>query len=190
MPGKIEIICGPMFAGKTTELIRRIEVFNKGGKKVTSFKPAKDNRYDDEQIATHDGKTSQAFPINSLKELLQKLPSDTEIITIDEIHFFPDDPMEVVRTCSGLADKGHHLIIAGVDQDFRAEPFHPICELLAIAEKVTKLKSACTCCGDKAHQSQRLINGEPAAYDSPTIQVGADELYEPRCRKCHQIIKK
>jgi thymidine kinase len=189
MQGSIEIICGPMFAGKSSELIRRARVAQEAGLKIKVFKPQKDTRYSNFHITSHNGDKIPATPISYFKDISEYLDSKTNIIALDEVHFFKSSVSEAIYTCTDLANEGYKLIISGIDQDFRGEPIHPLADLLAIAEKITKLKAYCSVCGEPAHQSQRLINNQPAPYDSPTIQIGAKELYEPRCRKCHQIIR-
>lgn len=127
-----------------------------------------------------------AIPIKSAKEIYNHIDSDTQVVGIDEVQFFED---EVVDIAMGLADKGIRVIVAGLDMDFRGEPFGPTPRLLAIAEFVQKLQAVCMVCGNPAHRTQRLINGQPAKYDDPIILVGGTESYEARCRKCHVIIK-
>ena len=165
--GWIEVITGPMFAGKSEELIRRIKTLSYTKMKIVAFKPAIDNRYDKTAIASHDGEKY-----------------DTQVVAIDEVQFFSDD---IVSICESLADRGIRVIVAGLDMDFRGEPFGPMPQLLARAEIVTKLTAVCTCCGCAATRTQRLIDGKPAKYNDPIIQVGAKESYEARCRKHHIV---
>ncbi len=185
--GWIEVITGPMFAGKSEELIRRLKTLSYANKKIVAFKPAIDDRYDVTNITSHDGIKIKAYPIKNPSEIMKHISDDTEVIGIDEVQFFDGSIIQIVET---LADKGIRVIIAGLDTDFRGEPFGPMPELLARAEFVTKLSAACTICGMAATRTQRLINNEPASYDQPTILVGAKESYQARCRKHHIVPKK
>lgn len=185
--GWIEVICGPMFAGKSEELIRRVKTLSYAHKKIMAFKPAIDNRYDKTAIASHDGEKYQAFAIKEANDILNLVEDDVEVIAIDEVQFFKN---EIINICEKLADKGMRVIVAGLDTDFRGEPFGPMPELLARAEFVTKLTAACTICGCAATRTQRLVDGKPADYNQPIIQVGAKESYEARCRKHHIVINK
>lgn len=185
--GWIEVITGPMFAGKSEELIRRLKTLSYANKKIVAFKPAIDDRYDVTNITSHDGIKIKAYPIKNSSEIMEHISDDTEVIGIDEVQFFDSSIIQIVET---LADKGIRVIIAGLDTDFRGEPFGPMPELLARAEFVTKLSAACTICGMAATRTQRLINNEPASYDQPTILVGAKESYQARCRKHHIVPKK
>lgn len=185
--GWIEVITGPMFAGKSEELIRRLKTLSYANKKIVAFKPAIDDRYDVTNITSHDGIKIKAYPIKNSSEIMEHISDDTEVIGIDEVQFFDSSIIQIVET---LADKGVRVIIAGLDTDFRGEPFGPMPELLARAEFVTKLSAACTICGMAATRTQRLINNEPASYDQPTILVGAKESYQARCRKHHIVPKK
>ncbi|MFC4619875.1 thymidine kinase [Camelliibacillus cellulosilyticus] len=182
--GSIECICGGMFSGKSEELIRRVRRATYGKQKVQVFKPAIDDRYSDEAVVSHDGKSIIATPIDRSGEILESLEADTDVVAIDEVQFFDRDVITIVRS---LADRGFRVIAAGLDMDFRGEPFHPVPEIMAISESVTKLNAICVSCGAPASRTQRLINGEPARYDDPTILVGASETYEARCRHCHVV---
>lgn len=185
--GWIEVITGPMFAGKSEELIRRLRTLSYAHKKIVSFKPAIDDRYDKTKIASHDGEMFEAFAIKKAKDVYDYVDDKTEVVAIDEVQFFG---MEVVDVIEDLADRGIRVICAGLDLDFRGEPFGPMPTLLSKAEFVTKLSAACTVCGCAATRTQRLINGEPANYDDPIIQVGAKESYQARCRKHHIVPNK
>ncbi len=185
--GWIEVICGSMFSGKSEELIRRVHRVQIAKKKVQVFKPIIDNRFAIQYIYSHNGSKVEAINISQPKELLEKLEPDTEVIAIDEAQFFSDN---IISICQKLADQGKRIIIAGLDQDFRGEPFGPIPKLLAIAEYIDKLQAICMVCGNSASRTQRLVNGKPAKYSDPTILIGAKESYEARCRKCHTVIKK
>ena len=185
--GWIEVICGPMFAGKSEELIRRVKTLSYAHQKIVAFKPAIDNRYDKSAIASHDGEKYQAFAIKSAEDILPLVESDVQVVAIDEVQFFKDS---IVSICESLADRGVRVIVAGLDTDFRGEPFGVLPLLLARAEFVTKLSAACTVCGCAATRTQRLVDGKPANYDDPIILVGAKESYEARCRKHHIVPNK
>ncbi|MCT4507710.1 MAG: thymidine kinase [Tepidibacter sp.] len=184
--GYIEVVIGPMYSGKSEELIRILKRSKIAKQNVVAFKPAIDNRYSDEEVVSHSGSSITAIPIKNAKEIYNYIDADTHVIGIDEVQFFED---EVVDIALDLADKGIRVITAGLDMDFRGEPFGPTPRLLAVAEFVEKLQAVCMVCGNPAHRTQRLINGQPAKYDDPIILVGATESYEARCRKCHVIIK-
>ena len=174
--GWIECICGSMFSGKSEELLRRIKRGVIAKQKVLLFKPSIDNRYDENRVSTHNGNSYDS--INFVKD------KNYDIIGIDEIQFFDND---IVKVINKLADEGFRVIVAGLDMDFKAEPFHPMPEIMAISEMVTKLHAVCNKCGKEASRSQRLINGKPAKYDDPIVVIGASESYEARCRHCHEI---
>ena len=184
--GWIEVICGSMFSGKSEELIRRVRRVQIAKKKIQIFKPAIDNRYAVQYIYSHSGTKVEAINITKSKDILERIEPDTEVIAIDEAQFYNDD---IVFVCQKLADQGKRVIIAGLDQDFRGEPFGPIPKLLAVAEYIDKLQAICMVCGNTASRTQRLVNGQPAKYSDPTILIGAQESYEARCRKCHTIPK-
>ncbi len=184
--GWIEVITGPMFAGKSEELIRRLRTLSYAHKRIVSFKPAIDDRYDECKIASHDGEMFEAYAIHKAEEIYDYIDKTTDVVAIDEVQFFGD---EVVALCNDLADKGIRVICAGLDLDFRGEPFGPMPRLLAVAEFVTKLSAACTICGCGATRTQRLIDGKPARRDDPVILVGANESYQARCRKHHVVPK-
>lgn len=185
--GWIEIITGPMFAGKSEELIRRLRTLSYAHKKIVSFKPAIDDRYDKTKIASHDGEMFDAYAIKSAKDIYQFVDDKTEVVAIDEVQFFGTEVADIIED---LADKGMRVICAGLDLDFRGEPFGPMPTLLSRAEFVTKLSAACTICGCAATRTQRLIDGNPANYDDPVILVGAKESYQARCRKHHIVPNK
>ena len=182
--GWLEVICGSMFSGKSEELIRRVRRATFAKQEVKVFKPTIDNRYSDEAVVSHNGNSLIAIPVSSPKEIFNHISEKTDVIAIDEVQFFSDDIIEVVQT---LADRGYRVIVAGLDQDFRGEPFGPVPTLMAIAESVTKLQAVCTVCCSPASRTQRLINGVPASYYDPVILVGASEAYEPRCRHHHEV---
>ena len=182
--GWIEVISGFMFAGKTEELIRRIRVLQYAKKKLIVFKPAIDNRYSISEIASHSGYRYQSVNVSSSEDILKHVGPDIEVIAIDEAQFFDAG---LVAVCEKLADSGKRVMVAGLDRDFRGEPFGVIPELLTRGEFVTKLSAVCTVCGAPATRTQRLVNGQPAAYEDPIILVGASEAYEARCRHCHHV---
>ena len=182
--GSIEVICGPMFAGKSEEIIRRVRRIEFAKKKVLCFKLAIDNRYSVDEIVSHNQNKKKSFVISSSKEILNYVTPDLYAIVIDEVQFFDK---EIVDVCETLANKDIRVIVGGLDMDFRGEPFSIMPELLAKAEKVTKLTAICTQCGEEATRTQRIVNGVPAFFEDPIIIVGAKEQYEPRCRKCHIV---
>ncbi len=182
--GWIEVICGSMFSGKTEELIRRVRRAQIARQKVQVFKPTLDTRYHQTAIASHSGAREEAIAVRDSAELRAQLDPEATVIAIDEVQFFDEG---IVALCSELADAGKRVICAGLDMDFRGEPFGPVPTLLAIAEQVDKLQAICAVCGGPASRSQRLINGEPAYEDDPVVLVGADEVYQARCRGCHVV---
>lgn len=185
--GWLEVISGCMFAGKTEELIRRINVLSYAKKNIIVFKPKIDNRYSDTEIVSHSGVKVPCLVIEKAQEILNRIKADTDVVAIDEVQFFDQ---EVVCVCEYLADKGIRVIVAGLDKDFRGEPFGIMPELLTRAEFVTKLTAVCTKCGAPATRTQRLVNGKPASFNDSIVLVGAVEHYEPRCRHCHEVFDK
>ena len=185
--GWIELICGSMFSGKTEELIRRVRRAKIARQMVQVFKPAMDTRYTMEAVTSHNGLGVDAVPVQSVAEIEKQIRPETTVVAIDEVQFFG---WEVTELCQKLADRGVRVIAAGLDMDFRGEPFGPMPVLMAQAESVEKLQAICVVCGNPASRTQRLINGQPAAYDDPVILVGGSESYEARCRKCHQVPRK
>ncbi len=186
--GRIEVITGCMFASKTEELIHRANRAKIANKKIIAFKPEIDDRYTENTICSHTGIELDAIPIKNnsdgINKILEETNRDIDVVVIDEANFFNKKLVDVVQK---LAENKHRIILSGLDQTFRGEPFEPLPSLLAIADKVEKRNAICECCGKPATKTQRLIDGEPASYDSPTIDVGGDEKYEPRCRNCHII---
>ena len=183
--GWIEVICGVMFSGKSEELIRRVRRALIAKKRVQVFKSHLDERYAGlYHVSSHDGRTVEAVPVDSPEQIARLVLPDTQVIAIDEAQFLQPGIIELVTS---LAAAGHRVILAGADTDFRGEPFGPMPQLLAIAEQVDKLHAICVVCGNPACRNQRLIAGEPARYDSPTIMVGGEESYEARCRSCHSV---
>ena len=183
--GSIEIVSGVMFSGKSEELIRRVRRAIIARRAVQVFKSHLDARYAGlYPVSSHDGREVEAIPIDSASEIIRQVRPDTEIVAIDEAQFLDEGIVAVVST---LANRGVRVILAGTDTDFRGEPFGAMGELMAIAEKVDKLRAICVVCGDEACRNQRLVDGRPAKYDSPTIMVGGRESYEARCRHCHRV---
>ena len=182
--GSIEVICGSMFSGKTDELIRRLVRATIAKQKVQVFKPAIDIRYAVEKVASHTGSTFDAMPVEGAADIRSKLEPDVTVVGIDEAQFF--DP-EVVVVAQELAARGIRVLVAGLDMDFRGEPFGSMPMLMAEAEDVTKLHAICMVCGGNASRTQRLVNGKPARYDEPIVIVGASEMYEARCRVHHEV---
>ena len=182
--GWIELICGSMFSGKTEELIRRVKRAQIAQQKVQVFKPVLDDRYEVEKVSSHDGLHWDAITVRDAKQILTLVGEDTDVIAIDEIQFFD---WTIADVCQDLADRGKRVILAGLDMDFRGEPFGPMPLLMAQAEAVDKLQAICVICGAPASRTQRLIDDKPANYDDPVILVGASEVYEARCRRCHEV---
>ncbi len=182
--GWIEVVCGSMFSGKTEELIRRVRRAQIARQKVQVFKPAMDTRYADREVASHNGMQVEAVPVEDPTQLRALIEPDTTVVAIDEGQFFDQG---LVDLCENLADEGIWVIVAGLDMDFRGEPFGPMPQLMARAERVDKLQAICVVCGGPASHTQRLIDGRPAAYDDPVILVGASEVYQARCRGCHVV---
>lgn len=176
--GWIEVICGPMFSGKTEELIRRVKRAVYARQKVELFKPKIDTRYDEIQIVSHDKQALTARPIESAKQILELIDPRTQVVGIDEAQFFDH---ELIHVCQNLADRGLRVIVAGLDQDYRGLPFEPMPELLAVAEYVTKALAICMVCGNPAGRSQRIVR------DKERVVLGAGDVYEARCRRCHTL---
>ncbi|MFP4597347.1 MAG: thymidine kinase [Persicimonas sp.] len=173
--GWIEVICGPMFSGKTEELIRRLNRAKYARQKLQIFKPLIDDRYDAESIVSHNKTALPSHPVADVAQMREELDAHVEVIGIDEVQFFDD---EVIDFCNEMADKDCRVICAGLDQDYRNEPFGPMPALLAAAEYVTKLNAICMQCGNPAHRSYRL------ATNPQQVLVGSAERYEARCRSC------
>ena len=182
--GWVEVICGSMFCGKTEELIRRVRRARIARQKVQVFKPAIDTRYAEREVTSHNGLQVEAVPIENTAQIRQLIAADTTVVALDEVQFLDDD---VIALCDELAMEGKRVIVAGLDMDFRGEPFGPVPALMARAERVDKLQAICVVCGAPASRTQRLIDGQPATYDDPIILVGASEVYEARCRHCHVV---
>ena len=173
-----------MFSGKSEELIRRVKRAVIARRTVQVFKPAIDDRFGVELVRSHDGDSFVARPVRSSAEILPLLSAETTVVGIDEVQFFDPGVVDVVRA---LVLDGRRVICAGLDLDFRGEPFGPVPILLALAERVDKLEAICVVCGESATRTQRIVNGVPAFYDDPIIVIGAQEAYEARCRTCHTV---
>jgi thymidine kinase len=184
--GRIEVICGCMFSGKTEELIRRLHHVQIARQRLQAFTPRRDTRYAVGNLVSHNGVRIQAHPIESIREVADHLDADAQVVALDELHFLDDEADAIVEVCQWLADRGLRVLAAGLDQDFRAEPFAAMSQLLSVAEQVDKLFAICVRCGAYATRSQRLIDGHPAPYDAPTIVVGGLDMYEARCRSCFE----
>src|SRR3990172_2541815 len=182
--GWIEVVCGSMFSGKTEELIRRVRRAKIGRQKVQVFKPGLDTRYAAEKVTSHNGLDTAAVPVGSTRTLLELVEPDTNVVAIDEVQFFD---LDIVSVCQSLAERGRRVIVAGLDMDFRGEPFGPMPLLMAEAEQVEKLQAICVVCGTPASRTQRLIDGRPASYNDPIVLVGGSESYEARCRLHHEV---
>lgn len=177
--GRLEVLCGSMFSGKTEELIRRLRRAVLARQRVQVFKPAIDQRYDSVRIVSHSAHAMDAEPVADVAELRRRLRPDTQVVGIDEVQFFS---AEVVELAQSLADRGLRVIVAGLDQDYLGKPFEPVPQLLAIAEEVTKCMAVCAQCGAPANRSQRLVDA-----GGERVQVGAAEAYEARCRACFEL---
>lgn len=185
--GQIEIICGPMFAGKTEELIRRTNRLEYAHKNYLVFKPIIDDRYSVDEIVSHSNYRKKSIAIKDASEILNYYNESIDAIIIDEVQFFG---MNVIGIAEFLADQGVRVICGGLDCDFRGVPFPVMAELLARGESITKLTAICNVCGKPATRTQRIIDGMPAYDDDPIVLVGAKEAYEPRCRSCHMVLKR
>lgn len=185
--GQIEVICGPMFAGKTEELIRRANRLDYAKKKYLVFKPTIDDRYSKSEIVSHSNYRKNSIVVSSSKDILARCSEEIDVVIIDEAQFFDAG---IVETAEFLADRGIRVICGGLDCDFKGEPFEVMAQLLARAESITKLTAICNVCGRPATRTQRIIDGQPAYEDDPVVLVGAKEAYEPRCRACHMVLKR
>jgi len=185
--GRLEVITGPMFCGKTDELLRRLRRAIIAKQKIQVFKPGFDIRYGSEKVTSHAGNEYDAYPVDNITEIPAILSDDVTVVAIDEAQFFGKEIIQVVQD---LVDKGIRVIVAGLDMDFRGVPFGEMPVLLAQAEVVDKLQAICMVCGEEATRTQRLVDSQPAYYDDPIIIVGASEMYEARCRTHHQVPRK
>lgn len=184
--GSVEVICGSMFCGKTEELIRRLRRAQIAKQQVQVFKPIIDNRYNHAKVTSHSGLDLDAQPVDGSQTILNELQPDTTVVGVDEVQFFDDGIVEVVEQ---LAEQGLRVIVTGLDMDFRGEPFGCMPQLIARAERVDKLQAICMVCGEPASRTQRLVDGKPAHYNEPIVVVGAQEMYEARCREHHEVPK-
>jgi thymidine kinase len=182
--GSIEVITGSMFSGKTDELIRRLRRATIARQKVQVFKPAIDVRYAEQKVTSHAGNDFDAIPVHLASDIESCLHPETTVVAVDEAQFFDQPITEIVQK---MADKGLRVIVAGLDTNFRGEPFGPMPVIMALAEDVEKLHAICMVCGEEASRTQRLVNGKPAWYDDPIVIVGASEMYEARCRQHHEV---
>lgn len=183
--GWIEVIAGVMFSGKTEELMRRVRRANIARKRVQLFKSHLDDRYAGLwAVSSHDQRSFEAIPVDSAQQISQRLDPTAQVIAIDEAQFLDGG---IVDVATALAERGRRVILAGIDTDFRGEPFGDMPRLMAVAEVVDKLHAICVLCGSPASRNQRLIGGQPAPYDSPIVMVGAADSYEARCRACHIV---
>jgi len=182
--GTIEVICGSMFSGKTEELIRRVRRAQIARQHVQVFKHALDDRYTVQSITSHNGARIEAVPVVSSAEIQRRVEPQTSVVAVDEVQFLDDG---IAGVASWLAGRLVRVILAGLDTNFRGEPFGPMPLLLALAEEVTKLQAICVVCGAPASRTQRLVSGRPAQYSDPVVLIGAQESYEARCRRCHAV---
>lgn len=182
--GIVEVISGSMFSGKTDELIRRLRRATIAKQHVQVFKPAIDNRFADAKVTSHAGNDFDALPIQSSAHILKHLDDETTVVAIDEAQFFDAEITSIVQQ---LVDDGKRVIVAGLDTDFRGEPFGPMPTLMAQAEVVDKVHAICMVCAEEASRTQRLLDGKPANYNDPVVVIGASELYEARCREHHEV---
>ena len=183
--GWIEVIAGVMFSGKSEELMRRVRRATIARKRVQVFKSHLDDRYAGlYNVSSHDGRDLEAIPVYSASQIAQKLDPMAQVVAVDETQFLDNG---IIALASALAERGRRVLLAGLDTDFRGEPFGAMPQLMAVAEQVTKLHAICVLCGNPASRNQRLIDGRPARWDSPTIMVGATQSYEARCRACHRV---
>ena len=183
--GWIEVITGVMFSGKSEELIRRVRRALIAQRRVQVFKSALDDRYAGVRtISSHDGSGVEAVPVRTSLDVAAQVHPYAQVVAVDEVQFLDDGIVDVI---SALADNGVRVIVAGIDMDFRGEPFGPMPRVLTVAETVDKLHAICIQCGNPATRNQRLVDGVPAPYEGPQIQVGGSEAYEARCRRCHEV---
>lgn len=181
--GRLEVICGPMFSGKSEELIRRLTRAEIANKRVIAFKPSIDNRYNVWKISSHAGSTFDAQVIASMREVAS-WDDERDVVAFDEAQFF--EPELIIEACIALVERGRLVIVAGLDKTYRGEPFGAMPTLLALADDVTKLTAVCHKCGEDATMTQRLIDDQPAPFSGETVQVGGLDTYEARCRACFE----
>lgn len=182
--GSLIVVCGSMYSGKSEELIRRARRALYAKRRVQVFKPAIDDRFDQSKVVTHEGWTFTADPVHDVEELEKRIKPDTNTVCVEEVQFFD---RRIVDLGVRLADEGREAIFAGLDQDFRRQPFGPMPELLAVADEVVKLRAICMKCGRPASHTYRQVDGKPAREDDPIVLIGATEIYEARCRACYRL---
>jgi len=183
--GRIEVISGVMFSGKSEELMRRVRRALIARRRVQLFKSHLDDRYAGvSRISSHDGSALEAQPVRAAREVRQSVQPGTDVVAIDEVQFLDDEILGVVRW---MADRDVRVIVAGTDMDFRGDPFGPMPNLMAVADMVDKLHAICVKCGAPATRNQRLVGGRPAPAEGPVVQIGGGESYEARCRRCHEL---
>ena len=185
--GWIEVITGPMFAGKTEELLRRVKRLEYAKKHIVVFKPLMDDRFSDSEVVSHNNNRTKSVNISFSKQIFDHIDEKTDVVAVDEIQFLD---FEAVGIIEFLASEGIRVIVSGLDRDFRGEPFSFMPKLLSLAEYVTKLTAICVKCGRPATRTQRIVNGKPARYVDPIVMIGAEESYEARCRTCHKVYRK
>ncbi len=185
--GSLEVVCGSMFSGKSEELIRKLRRAKIAKKKILVFKPSLDHRTSLAHVSSHNGNKFNAIAVDTPLHIIEQTPIDTDVVGIDEAQFFSH---ELVNTVLDLVNDGKTVLVAGLNMDYRGVPFGPMPTLIALADKITKLSAICIQCGDEAYFSQRLVNGHPAKYEDPLVQIGAEEAYQARCRDCFIIDRK
>lgn len=185
--GWIEVISGPMFAGKTEELLRRVKRLEYARKNIVVFKPLIDNRFSEGEVVSHNNNRTKSVNISKAIDIFKYADKTTDVVAIDEVQFLDEEAVSIIEY---LANQKKRVIVSGLDRDFRGEPFSFMPKLLSIAEYVTKLTAICVKCGSPATRTQRMVNGKPAKYNDPIVLIGAEESYEARCRSCHKVYKK
>lgn len=184
--GWIEVICGPMFAGKTEELLRRVKRLEYARKNIVVFKPLLDNRFSEGEVVSHNNNRTKSVNISKAMDIFKYVDETTDVVAIDEVQFLDEDTVQIIEY---LANQKKRVIVSGLDRDFRGEPFSFMPKLLSLAEYVTKLTAICVECGVPATRTQRIVNGKPAKYNDPIVLIGAEESYEARCRRCHKVYR-
>ena len=185
--GWIEVITGPMFAGKTEELLRRVKRLEYAKKNIVVFKPLIDNRFSESEVVSHNDRRTKSVNISFSRQIFDYIDEETQVVAVDEIQFLDSEAVGIMEF---LASTGIRVIVSGLDKDFRGEPFSFMPKLLSLAEYVTKLTAICVKCGRPATRTQRIVNGKPARYIDPIVLIGAEESYEARCRACHKVYRK
>ena len=185
--GWIEVITGPMFAGKTEELLRRVKRLEYAKKNIVVFKPLMDNRFSQSEVVSHNNNRTKSVNISFASQIFDFIDHETDVVAIDEVQFLDSEAAGIIEY---LATQKIRVIVSGLDKDFRGEPFSFMPRLLSLAEYVTKLTAICVKCGRPATRTQRIVNGKPARYIDPIVLIGAEESYEARCRECHKVYRK